>query len=156
VGKACDKPRRKLWMNGEEMAPVVPEVFLVSNMEGSSWGEQERETEKSDAGGLVVLLNVLAQFVTTTAGGFRQSCGNGCRLFDHTGQNGCGCGDSTDRRSTGKQTAARQSGSFGRHHGLLKKDKSIAVSDIEPRQKISEAMLMLIWQGFHVETLTLC
>jgi hypothetical protein len=38
VGKACDKPRRKLWMKGEDEALEVPEDFLVSNMEGSSWG----------------------------------------------------------------------------------------------------------------------
>jgi hypothetical protein len=38
VGKACDKPRRKLWMKGDEAAPEVPVCFLVSNMEGSSWG----------------------------------------------------------------------------------------------------------------------
>jgi hypothetical protein len=120
VGKACDKPRRKLWMNGDEMAPEVPEVFLVSNMEGSSWGEQERETEKSDAGGLVILLYVLTQGVATTAGGFRQSSSNGCRLLDHTGQNGCGCRHNTHRRSTRKQAATGKSGSFGRHRRLLK------------------------------------
>jgi hypothetical protein len=38
VGKACDKPRRKLWMKGDDVASDVPEDFLVSNMEGSSWG----------------------------------------------------------------------------------------------------------------------
>jgi hypothetical protein len=93
--------------------------------------------KESDPCGLVVLLNVFAQRVATTAGGLWGSRCSRYYLADHTGQNGCGSSDSTDRRSTGKQTAARQSGSFGRHRGLLKKNKAIAVSDIEPRQKIA-------------------
>ena len=111
--------------------------------------------KESDPCGLVVLLNVFAQRIATTAGGLGGGRCSRHHLADHTRQNGCGSGDSTDRRSTGKQTAARQSGSFGRHRGLLKKDMVVALSDIEPRQKIAYAMLMPIGQDFHVETLTL-
>ena len=93
--------------------------------------------KESDPCGLVVLLNVLAQGVATAAGGLGQSCDHWRGLHDDTGQNGGGRGNSTDRRSAGKQTAARQSGSFGRHRGLLIKDKAIAWRDIEPRQKIA-------------------
>jgi hypothetical protein len=67
VGKACERPRRKLCTNEDEGAPCVPVCFLVSNMKLSRKGEREK---RSDQSGLVIALDVFAQNVTAPFFGF--------------------------------------------------------------------------------------
>jgi len=46
VGKACDKPRRKLWMKGDETAPEVLVCFFGQQHGGLQLGMNRKENEK--------------------------------------------------------------------------------------------------------------
>ena len=67
VGKAWDKPRRKLCTKGEREAVSDEPDFLVNNMELSKVGVSRFNSGDSDERRLVVLLDVLGQLVAAAA-----------------------------------------------------------------------------------------